>query len=83
MKGILVQHGKPSPIVVSSPDSKLDNILPSIIREVCLLVHVLNVKEAEIHQFVPHSDWEVRDHQRLHEVFRVRPATVGFDEPEH
>ena len=69
--------------MVSLPGPKLDNVLSSAVREISLLVHVLSVVEAECHQFVSHSDGEVRDYQRLHEAIRGHLASVGFGEPRH
>ena len=35
--------------MVSSPDPNFGDVLPSVVREICLLVHVLNAAEAECH----------------------------------
>ena len=64
--------------MVSLPGFELDNIISSTIQEVHLLVHVLGAEEAEYHQFVPRSDGEVHDHQRLHKDVRVRLDAVGL-----
>ena len=67
-----------SPYRGLSPGFELGNVLPSTIREVCLLVHVLNLEEAECHQFVPRLDGEVRDHQIRHEAVRIGLVVVGL-----
>ena len=69
--------------MVSLPSFELGNVLLSTIQEVRLPVHVLSAEEVECHQFVPCSNEEVLDHQRLHEAIRVRLAIVGFGEPRH
>ena len=67
----------------SLPRPKLDDVLPSTVRKICLLVHVLGPTKIECLQFVSCSNGEVQDHQRLHEAVRGRPSSVGFDEPRH
>ena len=69
--------------MVSLPSLKLGDVLSSIVREIHLLVHVLNAAEEKCHPFGSRSDGEDLNHQRLHEEVRGCPASVGFGEPGH
>ena len=69
--------------MVSSPGPKLGDVFLSVVREICLAIHVLNAVKAKCHQFVSRSDGDVRDHQTLHEAVRGCLSSIGFVESKH
>ena len=83
MQGVLFHFGGSRLVVVPSFGPKLSNVLPSSVREIRLLVHVLSSPEAECHQPISCSDGKVRDHQRFHEAIRGHPHSIGCHEHKH